>query len=135
MIARPANWPTLLAEYLEARRLMPFAWGTNDCCSFAADWVAIATGRTGLLDPWAGYSTAAEALRHLEAAGGVVAMWSGLMPAAPIAPMLARRGDLVVVEIEGRQSIAVCAGETCAGPAANGLAWASLKEGVCAWRV
>lgn len=35
MIERVPDWPERLAEYLDRRQRMAFAWGTHDCCRFA----------------------------------------------------------------------------------------------------
>ena len=44
-MTRADNWRTLLADFIESRRERPFVWGQHDCCLFAADWVALATGQ------------------------------------------------------------------------------------------
>ena len=72
MPARRDNWPNLLAQFIEQRREQPFAWAVNDCCIFAADWVAVCTG-TDHAQPWRGrYSSGLGAVRFLDEAGGVV---------------------------------------------------------------
>jgi hypothetical protein len=71
MIARRDNWPDLLSVYIEEKRSEPFAWGSNDCCLFAADWVQIATGHD-IAAQWRGsYTTALGARRALDEGGGI----------------------------------------------------------------
>ena len=44
MNERVEAWPEHLIAFLSERRGRPFAWGSNDCCLFAADWIRTATG-------------------------------------------------------------------------------------------
>lgn len=44
MIDRVTDWPTRLDEFLAARAAMPFAWGSNDCITFAVAAVLAITG-------------------------------------------------------------------------------------------
>ena len=70
-MTRHPDWPERLAAFLEARRDRPFAWGTHDCVLMAADWVLEATG-TDPIEGWRGrWSSASQAARMLEQAGGV----------------------------------------------------------------
>ena len=50
-VRRFDHWPSLLHSYLESRRTTPFAYGTHDCCLFAAGAVAAMTG----IDPAASF--------------------------------------------------------------------------------
>ena len=94
MAARCNNWPDLLAAYIERKRHEAFAWGSNDCCLFAADWVQIATGRD-IAAQWRGqYATALSAHRALNRGGGIERLVDQA-GGTKIATALARRGDLV----------------------------------------
>jgi hypothetical protein len=71
------HWPVLMATYLQSVRHQPFAWGSFDCCMFAADCVVAMTGT----DPAAAFrerynsaSTAALALRNYAGAGLIATM-------------------------------------------------------------
>ena len=96
MIARPPGWPQRLADLIVTRLHEPFAWGTNDCASFAADAVAAVLCRDALAELRGQRANELQALRRARAIGGV--------PAAidragfdRIAPMQAQRGDLVMI--------------------------------------
>jgi hypothetical protein len=69
--AKDGRSSNLLDEYLDAAMAKPFAWGRADCCTFAADWVAAATG----LDPGRCvrglYSSADEANALIAERGGL----------------------------------------------------------------
>jgi len=67
------NWHILMAEYLQSVRHNPFAWGSFDCCMFAADCIKAMSG----VDPAApfrdAYTDAATAITALRAyAGGLL---------------------------------------------------------------
>lgn len=101
-----------LRAFMRSARRRPFVWGEFDCCLFAADWVALCTGR----DPaatWRGtYSTETEARALMDSAGGM----SGLLDA-----VLHRSDDPAVGILETPQ------GEACAIRAGN--LWAVLTPG------
>jgi hypothetical protein len=92
---------------------MPFAWGTNDCALFAADAVQAITG-LDIADDFRGrYSDEAGAfalIRTVTGAGadkttavGDAAAWCAAKHGLEEwpAPLMARRGDLVVIENGG----------------------------------
>ena len=90
---RPENWAEALGVYLDSHRDMPFDWGKQDCCLFAADWVEICLG----IDPaesWRGeYQTEAGALKILKKEKGVRGLAGKQFKSCNLA--FARRGDLV----------------------------------------
>lgn len=132
-MTRRDDWPERLAAHLEAARGRPFAWGAHDCCAWAADWIVAATGED-VFAPWRGYTDAREAMRRLESAGGVAGLWTQLL-GQPIAPAFAQRGDVVLVEVDGRETAAVCVGEEIAAPGETDLVRVPARMGRCAWRV
>ena len=115
-----------LSDWLAEREAQPFDWTANNCCHFAAAWVAHATGR----NPMAGLPTtpnARAALRLVRELGGSVASaWSLRLGRPPIAPGLAQVGDVVLVpstaitataadmpQADGTGSVVgICAGRT-----------------------
>lgn len=127
MIQRASNWPTILSDFLEERRAMPFAWGRNDCCLFAADWVKAATGED-LAEFFRGrYKTALGATRFLERKGGVrglmrlIAEPSGMLQ---VNGLQCQRGDLVIADTGNGESIGICIGSHAAFVGKNGLLFA-----------
>ena len=69
-LTRLPGWPRRLADYVEARRRTPFAWGEHDCMSFGIGAIEAITGTIVWPVTW---STAIEAARVLEEAGGPIA--------------------------------------------------------------
>ena len=134
MSARRDNWPKLLAQFIEARRAQPFAWGSNDCCIFAADWVEICTGEDHA-KVWRGrYTSALGAARVLDEAGGVEALVDAL-GLQRIAPKLAGRGDIVAQEAGRGMTLGICLGETTAYTAKTGLLFGPITNVETAWKI
>jgi hypothetical protein len=134
MPARRDNWPNLLAQFIEQRRDQPFAWGVNDCCIFAADWVEVCTGED-YAKTWRGrYVSGLGAVRFLDEAGGVEALVDAL-GLQRVAPQLAGRGDIVAQEAGRGMTLGICLGVTTAFVTKNGLAFGSIANAEKSWKV
>ena len=136
---RLEDWPGRLAGFFASRALTPFAWGRNDCCSFAAAAVEAMTG----VDPsraWRAYRGPRGAAARLAATGGV----AGVIEAAAsrhgwpeIAVAYARRGDCVLIGIEGRYSLAIVAmdGREAWGPGGASVIAQPVLRASRAWSI
>jgi hypothetical protein len=102
---RRQDWPQRLAEFNVSRRRMPFTWGGNDCVTLAADWIEQATGTDPIADI-RGWTDALSAARTIEALGGLEAAITARL-GEPIPPAFARRGDVVLLDIAGRETVGV----------------------------
>jgi hypothetical protein len=138
---------TSLDDYLDQALRRPWAWGGMDCCAFAGGWVRAATER----DPfgaWRGtYSTAAQALRHVRRAGGLLPLVDAAMRAQNFdRTETLEHGDLALIEaapadpahqVAGAALTICCAGFVLARAAPTGLV-GQLQDRVkilAAWRV
>lgn len=99
---------------------MPFAWGSNDCCLFAADCVKAVTGRDPAADLRGAYSDAAGAARMLAKLGGVDGI-ADQRACDAVPPSLAQPGDIGRVTCDGRPTLAVCMGGHWLAPGEHGL--------------
>jgi hypothetical protein len=136
-LKRREDWPERLLQAVEARREKPFAWGENDCALFAADCVLAMTGED-LARAFRGrYDSARGALRVLRGLGArdlAQAVMGSL--GEPIAPALARRGDVVQFETESEgPALGVCLGNLAAAAGPQGVAWVPAGQWLRAWRV
>jgi hypothetical protein len=122
----------LLTRFIEDRRRTPFAWGSNDCCLFAADWVLAATGRDIASDYRGRYSSALSALRFVKDGGGVEAMLERA-GGQSVHPSLARRGDVIARDVGSGTGLGVCIGALAAFVAEDGLRFVDFAQGSC-WR-
>jgi hypothetical protein len=127
---RRQDWPERLAAYLDARRYMPFSWRENDCTSFAAGAVEAITGQMPPLPAYAHAGEAARLLMEQPLRERVGALYGAEIPVS-----FAQRGDLVLMELDERETLGVWDGQYIAGPAADGMLLAPRSAAVCAWRV
>lgn len=133
-LMRHQDWPLRLSRMVAESRTIPFAWGTHDCCLFAANVVQELTGIDHAADLRGKYASALEATRILKARGGVRGAATAAF-GAEINPKLAQRGDVVLVNGDHGESLAICLGTHCAAPAESGLATLPMSQAVTAWRI
>lgn len=131
-LQRHPDWPERLAAAIDARRDVPFAWGANDCCLFAADIVLAITG-VDLAADLRGMRRAAAA-RYARQAGGVRALAASRLP--EVAPALAGRGDVVCAVVGDREYLGVrITGSAWCAPGAHGLVFRPAGEVVAGFKV
>lgn len=93
---RLPNWEARLAAYLSPLRLRPFAWGSHDCCLFAAGAVEAMTGVDPMPEFRGRYSTAIGAARALKRYGAGTLDTTLNTKFAPVPAALAHRGDIIM---------------------------------------
>jgi len=133
-LVRVRTWQSELDALLTARLNAPFVWGQHDCCLFAADAVLAVTGQDLAQGLRGSYSTQEQAAEVLASLGGVAALVTARL-GEPVLPTLARPGDVGLVEIGGRDSLAVCIGQHWQAPGPDGLVVLPRRVVRHAWRV
>lgn len=135
MNPRKDNWPALFNAYIEHRRDMPFAWGSHDCCMFAAEGVRAITG-VDLGRPFRRrYKCARGAANVLRKFGGDVANIPGALGLPAIRPAQAGRGDMVCYEFNGRNTLGLCCGLQSVFVAPHGLMFVQTLACTAAWKI
>ncbi len=133
------NWRTILAHFIDGRRSRPFVWGQHDCCLFAADWVALATGQ----DPaasWRGQYDSALSAHRIAApfggTGGLVIHALKASGAVYVDAKHATAGDIIIRDSELGDVTGVVVGRDAAFVAEFGLTFAPITDDPCAefWR-
>jgi len=134
-VQRLPDWQLRLEALMCERVQAPFAWGTNDCATFAADCVQAMTG-VRLLPELRGHDSERTALRALAEHGGLQAIATRAL-GEPVAPLMAAVGDIVLVPTQrlGELALAVCNGTVALCPGPDGLAPAAMSQAVAAWKV
>lgn len=125
-----------LANYVAGYGAHAFDWQAANCCHFAAGWVAQQTGA----DPMAGLASTPNeraARRVMKALGGTMAdALTVQLGREPIAPAMARLGDVVLLEHEGRPVVGVCNGINAVSVLdAGGTAFLPMTLATHAWRL
>lgn len=132
---RHDNWLQSLLSFVESRRGVPHAWGTNDCCLFAADAILAMTGVDHAADLRGTYSTEREANEIIGRYGSLEAFLTHFL-GDPSGPICARRGDVVTfVAPNGSECVGVCLGTSIACPGDNGLNMLPMSSAAKSWRV
>jgi hypothetical protein len=128
------EWWAALDGYVQSRQDKPFGWGTQDCCTFAADWVTLATGTDPMVD-LRGLDSALAAHRKLDELGGMLAAVDARM-GDHIPGLMAQAGDVAMVTLEsGAKAMALCLGAWLCIPADSGLMTLPITSAEAAWRV
>lgn len=127
------EWRRRFEALVLAARGRPFAWGSSDCCMFAADAVLACSG----VDPAAAvrgtYSTQDGADVVLSQMGGLEAVGALAGPSVP--PLCAQTGDVGLVSDGEKELLAICLGPYWATPGPTGLGALPLRSARLAWRV
>lgn len=129
---RRENWPKLLQDEVAAASSRPFEWGRHDCLQFAARCVAAITGEDHAAR-FGEYADERGAVRLLAQHGGVAGILAAELGDS-VPPLLARRGDVVLAQIDGRATAGICLGAVCAF-AGDGVVYRPLATVERAWRV
>lgn len=133
--ARLSGWDQALSEYLAAKRAEPFAYATNDCCTFAAGAVLAMTGVDPMAEYRGRYFTRLGSLRALRtigpehSRGSVKAAWNVRFATVPVG--LAQRGDLAFYQ----ESVGVIAGAFAWFVSEDGLVRVPMRKWEKAWKV
>lgn len=131
---RLIDWQLRFSDFIVKRRAMPFAWGRNDCCLFAADAVFAMTGNDFGGDALGAYTDAKGALRMTEERGGLRAIASEAL-GEPVPALRAAVGDVVLLVNDGRELLGICNGTNAIGPGPDGLAVLGMETALAAWKV
>jgi hypothetical protein len=138
---RKTDWQARFSDFGKARTYMPFSWGSNDCCVFAAAAVEAITG-TNPMASFEPYGTAPGALRkalrrllrRIDEAGGLKA-FAAVHLGEPVSPRLAGVGDVVLVMNAGREMLGICNGANVMAPGPVGMVALGMDAAIAAWKI
>lgn len=130
---RLQNWQERFSDFGKTRASMPFQWGANDCCTFAADAVQAITGRD-VRSAFPIYDGALGAVRVIEKAGGLQQLATEVLGAS-VSPRMAAVGDVVLVVNEGRELMGICNGTSVLVPGESGMEVLEMETAMAAWRI
>lgn len=129
LMMRFEDWEQRLNAFL--KNVGPFEWGVNDCCLFAGHAVREMTG-TDFTQDYLGYKTAKGAAKYLKnGVDGIATKHLG----EPKNPKLAKRGDVVMLDIEGEQPLGICVGTKAVALTEKGLDFYPMSFARKAWSV
>lgn len=131
---RPDGWEQALADAIERHATLPFEYGVSDCFVMATDAAEAATG-SPVLAEYRRYTTETGAARVLRRAGveDVGALFA--LHLEPVAPALAHRGDIGVIERDGQIAAGVFTSFGFAVKAEHGVLYEPLTAVARAFKV
>lgn len=135
-MTRRDDWVRRLDAVFASAASRPFAWGAHDCFTFAGEAVEAMTGKAiAFPRDYADGKGARRVLRRLGFRSYAAAVTAHLGPEKPVG--FARRGDVVLAEIDGAESLCVVdlTGEAVLGPGPDGLIRLPLSAVRTAWSV
>jgi hypothetical protein len=133
-MTRLPNWQSLMQACLAERWALPFAWGTQDCCTLPCDVALAMSGTDPMADLRDTYSTKESAAAVIADAGGLIALAAARLD-DEITPLRASVGDAGYHEVVGMPSLAVCAGPHWLTVGPKGIAVLAASHVTRAWRV
>lgn len=134
VIERRADWQAHFSVFARERIAMPFAWGQNDCCLFAADCVLAMTGADFAGEARGSYDDPRGAARLIAARGGLAQVATDAL-GDPVSPVMASVGDVVLLMHDGHEGLAICNGTSAIGPGPNGFVVLGMDTALAAWKV
>ena len=132
-MSRCDQWPMLLVQFIDERRTMPFAWSTNDCCIFAADWIRLCTGQDFAQAMRGQYRSGLGAFRVLRQYGGILGLVREHAKLTPVELRMVKRGDVVACESKTGLALGVSLGDKAAFVSKYGLIFPSVEIITHAW--
>lgn len=117
---RLPDWQHRFGDLVHARAQTPFAWGSHDCCLWAADAVHAITGVDLAADLRGAYASEPDAAALLNAAGGLYQLAKHRLGRS-VRVKMAQIGDIGMAAVDAVPSLVVCAGAHFLAPGRDGL--------------
>lgn len=127
------GWRVALVDFIAARIAVPFSWGHQDCCLFAADAIQAITGTDPAATFRGTYHDAKTAARVMFSLGGLEAI-ADKYAGPRIGTEQVQMGDIGLVENGGRPCLAVFGGEYFHCPGEHGLTIVQHQNCITAWK-
>lgn len=131
------DWVLRLEAAIDRARQQSFEWGSHNCGFFVADVVLAMTG----VDPGAEYRGRYKTRRGAYAVvkrvtgGGMLELAMRAFGEPRKAPLLAQRGDVVLVETELGDTLGIVLGAKIAATGLSGLEFLPISEAKVAWAI
>lgn len=130
-MTRHTDWQARLDAYLLDHQARPFNWLSNNCTTFAAGWIELATGQVMHVPKTATAKTAARTVARL---GGLLKDARRQL-GQEIPGNFAQCGDVVLLTVADAKAFGVCIGASVAAQGPDGLVLVPITQAEAAWRV
>ncbi|MDQ2069311.1 DUF6950 family protein [Natronospira bacteriovora] len=134
---RRSNWERRLNAYLRSVQCRPHTYGEHDCTLFVAGAIQAMTGEDLAADVRGEYASQEEAFALIDELGGSLEAICRDRLGEPVAPLQARRGDVVIGPWadQGGDTLGVVLGARVATVCNRGQTRQMLGQARLAWRV
>lgn len=111
-----------------------FEWGKHDCCLFSAKVVDAMSDSNFLQKLLNSYSDDKSALEFIKSFGSLREATASFLGAeAPLSFM--QRGDVVLFDNDGRETLGICIGSTIASVGETGAVVVAKSHAICRWSI
>ena len=131
---RRHDWSSRLYYQIDAHKALPFSWGSNDCCLFAARVVdsMCDTDHEGTLREK--YQDEASALEYILRSGGIAEAVDTFIgkhktEGRPV------RGDVVLFNGSNGETLGICLGRYIAAMGRDGVVYSDRGSVICYWSI
>lgn len=131
---RKLDWQASFAALVASRATVPFAWGTHDCCVWAADAVKAVTGvdfAENFRGTYTDEESAAVVLAQFEEVDQLATTYLG----EPTTVSFATVGDIILFDFNNGYTLGVCNGRNSLVAGETGLRAVPTRMGLKAWKV
>jgi hypothetical protein len=135
MIKRYNDWQLRFEKVVAENSNKAFEWGYHDCILWGANAVLAITGYDAAEGFRGTYSTALGAARVLKELGGIEKLINDKLYVEPVPAGYANIGDILLVDLDGQLTTAVCNGETMLAPGEVGLVALHTLSALKAWKI
>ena len=128
------DWTRRLYDVIEAHKDTTFGWGQHDCCLFAARCVDAMCNTEYEAGLQAEYQDERSAMEYIASFGSIkeaVDSWLG----EPQNLNFTQRGDVVLFDNDGRETLGVCLGRDIVSTGGAGLVLVPMDKSICSWAV
>jgi len=133
---RNDDWDIQLFNFIQDSQNTPFKWGEHDCALFTANAILAMTGEDLANDVRGRYTTFKGSLKVLKKLGkaDLGQVVSAKLGASKLA-LLAKRGDVVLVNTNSTTALGMVAGLVALVPGKEGLEPIKMDDWIKAWTV
>lgn len=132
---RVNNWQVVFEATVKANQTKKFAYGTHDCCLWAANCAKALTG-VDYAEPWRGkYTDKVSADAFVKAGGGLEAMVTSTTKIQPLNPLYANVGDIVLAVSNATEMLGICNGDSFLAPSATKLVAMPMSLATKVWKI
>lgn len=129
------DWVDKLFSSINELEKEPFEWGKMDCCMFSARIVDAMCDTSYAIDLAKEYDNEKSALTYIKSFGSIKEAVSSWLGEPSDKTIYTQRGDVVLFENDGRETLGVCVGSTIVSTGEFGIVHTPVYNALYRWAV